>query len=412
MKKLLLSLLFIFSILFSTTTSIASSTTPNSFTFNGSGFGHGVGLSQIGAKGMALAGKNATEILQYFFPGTEVVPIDDTAILKVNVAHLTSSVDFNISAKNPNDIFSVIDANNLAVDNSLLSNQKSLNATLVQNQIQIYTVSTNGTKSSLGASSYWKISWSNETTNVSLKNSGIITLLKYGFLELYSVLDKSGNYHLEVVNDISLHDQYLLGLGEVSNGWPPAAIQAQIIASRTYAYKRKDFIKPECQCNLYGNKFDQVFVGYNKELMLWGARYRQDVIATDSSPSQGLVIEYKNQPIDIYYFSSDGGITQAGKDVWGLDRPYLTNVSDPYSVNDQLNPGYAHWHRTYQTSQIAAWLGMKDVVRIDPIGKSAAGANQKIAVYGSDGTKKLLSISAFKTSVLLPSSWFSIQPNY
>lgn len=42
------------------------------FTFVGSGFGHGVGLSQSGARGMAEAGFNYKEILKHYFKGTEI----------------------------------------------------------------------------------------------------------------------------------------------------------------------------------------------------------------------------------------------------------------------------------------------------------------------------------------------------
>jgi stage II sporulation protein D len=38
--------------------------------FNGRGLGHGVGLCQWGARGMALKGKNYRQILQHYFPGT------------------------------------------------------------------------------------------------------------------------------------------------------------------------------------------------------------------------------------------------------------------------------------------------------------------------------------------------------
>jgi stage II sporulation protein D len=41
-------------------------------TFKGKGLGHGVGLCQWGARGMALKGKNYQEILQHYFPGTRV----------------------------------------------------------------------------------------------------------------------------------------------------------------------------------------------------------------------------------------------------------------------------------------------------------------------------------------------------
>ena len=39
---------------------------------NGGGLGHGVGLCQWGARGMALSGSSAVEILAYYFPGTVV----------------------------------------------------------------------------------------------------------------------------------------------------------------------------------------------------------------------------------------------------------------------------------------------------------------------------------------------------
>jgi len=42
------------------------------FNLNGKGWGHGVGLCQIGALGMALRGKNSNQILSHYYPGTEI----------------------------------------------------------------------------------------------------------------------------------------------------------------------------------------------------------------------------------------------------------------------------------------------------------------------------------------------------
>ncbi len=44
------------------------------FTFYGRGWGHGVGLCQNGAFGMALAGRSYREILAHYYPGTDVGP--------------------------------------------------------------------------------------------------------------------------------------------------------------------------------------------------------------------------------------------------------------------------------------------------------------------------------------------------
>jgi len=40
---------------------------------NGRGFGHGVGLCQFGAQGMALAGHDAVSILKFYYPGAEII---------------------------------------------------------------------------------------------------------------------------------------------------------------------------------------------------------------------------------------------------------------------------------------------------------------------------------------------------
>ena len=43
---------------------------PKNFTFNGGGFGHGVGMCQTGAMGMANGGHDFDQILQHYYPGT------------------------------------------------------------------------------------------------------------------------------------------------------------------------------------------------------------------------------------------------------------------------------------------------------------------------------------------------------
>jgi stage II sporulation protein D len=41
---------------------------------SGRGFGHGVGMSQWGAYGLALRGQGHEQILRYFYRGVEVRP--------------------------------------------------------------------------------------------------------------------------------------------------------------------------------------------------------------------------------------------------------------------------------------------------------------------------------------------------
>ena len=48
---------------------------PARFVFSGRGYGHGVGMSQWGAQGMALAGKSAEEILTHYYQGIAITNI-------------------------------------------------------------------------------------------------------------------------------------------------------------------------------------------------------------------------------------------------------------------------------------------------------------------------------------------------
>ncbi|MCK5738794.1 SpoIID/LytB domain-containing protein, partial [bacterium] len=49
--------------------------TVNGFVFSGAGFGHGVGMCQNGAAGLALTGKKFHEILRHYYRGTQIISI-------------------------------------------------------------------------------------------------------------------------------------------------------------------------------------------------------------------------------------------------------------------------------------------------------------------------------------------------
>ena len=67
---------------------------PPTFEFTGSGYGHGVGMSQIGARSRALTGESATAILNYYYKDVLVAPFVDTQTIRVNIAHLVKTISF------------------------------------------------------------------------------------------------------------------------------------------------------------------------------------------------------------------------------------------------------------------------------------------------------------------------------
>ncbi len=88
MSKAFLALLLVFSTLIPTAHAVDL---PTTFSFQGSGYGHGVGLSQMGARYMANAGQSAEQIIKYFYKDVEIEPKDDSKILRVNIGNLISS---------------------------------------------------------------------------------------------------------------------------------------------------------------------------------------------------------------------------------------------------------------------------------------------------------------------------------
>jgi stage II sporulation protein D len=58
-------------------TNFTVSTTETSITFETTGYGHAVGMSQYGAKGMAEEGSTCEEILTHYYTGTEISQITE-----------------------------------------------------------------------------------------------------------------------------------------------------------------------------------------------------------------------------------------------------------------------------------------------------------------------------------------------
>ncbi|MBD0335301.1 MAG: hypothetical protein ICV62_07425, partial [Cyanobacteria bacterium Co-bin13] len=51
------------------------------YRFTGGGFGHGVGMSQTGAYHLGKLGWTNDRILQFYFPGTTLQPINSNLVL-------------------------------------------------------------------------------------------------------------------------------------------------------------------------------------------------------------------------------------------------------------------------------------------------------------------------------------------
>ena len=113
-------------------------------------------------------------------------------------------------------------------------------------------------------------------------------------------------------------------------------MQAQAIASRTYALNKAGIYRTACDCDLYGEISDQSFLGYAKEIEKgWGQYWKDAVINT-----AGLTITQLGKPIAAYFSSSTGGLTETAFNAWGTDKEHTQIVPDVASLDPKINPRF------------------------------------------------------------------------
>jgi len=389
-----------------------ASVLPATFAFQGSGYGHGVGMSQIGAKAKALAGESATAILQYYYTGTLVETVTDTQILRVNIGNLLTSAKIRSDSKDASLQLFVGDLGETQTAIPLLTfpSRTSLNLALTDGVIAISTTRGSATKAIATGTSF-TLRWSGTRyqegplTVVSLTSGGATKRYRHGQMSLKVIRDKTVGKRLAIINSVRLQDEYLWGIGEVPSSWPAQALEAQAIASRTYAYSKSNKIRTACDCHLYATISDQNFAGYSKESEpRFGEIWKAAVNRT-----AGMVVTHSGKPITAYFSSSSGGTTETSEHAWGTATPYTLSVPDSASVDIAFNPRFASWTREIPQAIVAQAFALPDVLSLTVLSINPAGSVALIQAISSDGSYAELRGETFRSRSKLPSAWFSIK---
>lgn len=123
------------------------------------------------------------------------------------------------------------------------------------------------------------------------------------------------------VKRISL-ETYVRGVvsAEVPAGWPMAALQAQAVASRTYAIT----------AHAGGSKFD-VYPDTRSQMYLGKAAETSRTNAAIASTA-GQIVTYEGRPAITYFFAGSGGHTESVQNsfIGSVSEPWLIGVADPY----------------------------------------------------------------------------------
>jgi SpoIID/LytB domain protein len=388
---------------------------PAGFTITGSGFGHGVGMSQYGAQGMGLDGYTASQILTHYFPGTAVNPVAlPSTNIRVGILQDRTFVAIrgeNVPGQTTGGAFNIVIDNAAVIPVIPIAAGTVATFTTVNGLTE---VSSNGVV--LGAGALVNLTWVNADTVMHVRSgadaasavlgfaaqcaaNACTSRYRYGTLELTSGLFDDAVVDLAVVNTLRLTDEYLYGLGEVPSSWTEAAMQAQAIAGRSYAVM-KTKSRSGCNCQIYSTTQDQAFVGYSKEVATMGDRWVTAVNATiaDNNTNTAFVVQYNGETISTYYSSSTGGKSQPTAEVWGSAFPYLVTVNDPWSLDPRVKNGNTSWTATIDQATLVSRLralgvNVADVWSMTVAGSYASGGISKINLSDSAGNITTLNIA-------------------
>ena len=369
----------------------SGSTVPTSFKVSGSGFGHGVGMSQYGAEQMARNGFNAERILEHYY---------NPAQLEYSSSYANSDIRVQVIKSSYQKITPINGSMTLSVGSKKYTTSQAVDMTLV-NGVREYVIDGKIVKTN---SSVDTLTWTDRVKVDRANGSSKAVNYKYGSMRLSTI-----GSQINVSNVLKVNTEYLYGLAEMPASWSQSSLQAQAIAGRTYAMRNMSSVKASCDCNVYDEVQSQKFTGYDVISGYKGDNWKQAVDNTvrksGSNVSSAAVMKYNGVLIDaVYSSSSSGGRTQSGKDMWGSHTAYLQSRNDPYSTTS-LNPNRS-WTVNASQSKMNSVFGLKNIVEVK-ITKNSSGYAQTITAVDQNGKSKSVSGAQFRNALGLKSTGVS-----
>lgn len=324
----------------------ASTTAPaavREFTISGTGYGHGIGMSQYGAQGYAIKGYSHSQILAHYYQGTTLKTFKqlygsgytDNPSVKVNIDKSRSSRSSWTLKGNGSQM--VVSSGSTAL-------------TLASNTYYKFTASSgkvvvNG--KTLGSSATVSAA-SGSPKLIVVKSSSGPFAYEYVRYRGKIVLTASGG-NLKAVNVVPM-ESYLYGVvpRESPASWKPEALKAQAVAARSYAWgcnpdaDRNKTLDGELACTTAS----QVYGGHSR-LKSGTTVYMHEQSSTNGAVNDtaGKVVYHAStgKVVTAYFFSQSGGRTANIEDVWtsATPRPYYKSVSDPYE--NVAGANYCPW---------------------------------------------------------------------
>ncbi len=347
----------------------ARASAAGTFYIRGGGYGHGIGMSQYGAYGYALHGKDYRFILGHYYEGTSIGTTDPNQIVKV----LLSSGQASFAGATQ------------AGSTKLQPGTTYVVKPLASGQLKLLTIAGKKVKGTFSAP-------------LTVTGPTPLQLAGHGSYQGSLVFSPDGSGGIQTVNAVPL-DDYVEGVvpSEMPSSWAPQALEAQAVAARTYAIT--DSVNGPGY-SLYDDTRSQMYGGVGAE-----------TAATDAAvaATSGQIVTYDGQPVVTYFFSSSGGYTESIQNVWlgSTPEPWLTGVPDPYD-GVAGNP-YHQW--SYRMTVAAATRKLGSLVKGQLLGIKVTkhGVSPRIIeaqVVGTRGTTNV-SGSSLQQIFGLPTTYAS-----
>jgi SpoIID/LytB domain protein len=317
------------------------------FLFTGHGYGHGVGMGQWGAEGYALHGYTYDQILAADYPGTV---LSQTTVRKIRVLLADGQTHLTVACDQP---ISVVDGD--GATHTFPAGTTKLTPTLPYPAPLTLSPSA-GAMLTLGTAYRGKL---------------VISVV---------------NGKLRAINVVGLQ-QYVDSVvpAEMSSSWQPDALEAQAVATRSFALAGR---RPGVPYDV--SVSGQAYAGAATETP-------QGNSAVDAT--NGQVLMYDGKVATTVYSSSSGGRSQSASDAWGGGAPYLVSVKDPY---DTVSPWH-NWAVPVTGKDLAAALGLSGRPVDATVTRNASkrAANLDVGSASPSG-------NAVAAALGLRSTWFSV----
>lgn len=158
-----------------------------------------------------------------------------------------------------------------------------------------------------------------------------------------------GNGGLYLINELPIEDYVKeVVMSEVGPNWELEALKSQAVLSRTYAIKQKR-LNGNSLFHITSSVIHQVYKGNSSD-----AR-----IAYAVKETEGEILTFNGTPIEPFYHSTCGGVTENPEEVFGKSFPYLRSVES----NCEISPFWT-WNRKIPLYEIEDALNIPCIKEI------------------------------------------------